>query len=379
MTRLAPGVVLDARWIAKGGTGTFTASLLEGLAHHRPEGWTVWGPPSVRERLWPGAGFVACPDDPASVFGQRSTLRVPPASLVFHPHQTRPAHRRPAASCVLDLIQLDHPSPAIRRAMATRLRRTIRAARVLFTISGEVRDQLVDLYGVSPSEVTVLRLPVDGAAAERVAARRAAGPPTGRHLVVVGRFVPHKNHHRLLRAFAASRFAADGGRLHLVGLHTHELAAAGIDVPPCVVVRGVLPPEELESELAGSLGLVQASLREGHGLPVTEALLGAVPVTSSPVPAAAESGPAGLPVFDPRQTAAITRAIDDLVDVVDSGRYWHMVDRAGWLQDLPSPASLVGQVLQRLERFEAAGTAAGGPPVTNGPGRLPLGGELRPS
>ncbi|HEX2576650.1 MAG TPA: glycosyltransferase [Aquihabitans sp.] len=370
-----PEVVLDARWIAKGGTGTFTASLLEGLAHHRPDGWAVWGPPAVRDRLWPGAAFVPGDADPAGAFGQRDAFRVPPGRLVLHPHQTRPAHRYPAASCVLDLIQLEHPSPAVRVAMAARLRRTVRAARILFTISEEVRHQLVDAYRVDPADVTVLHLPVDDAAARRIAARRAAGPPRGRYLVAVGRFAPHKNHRRLVEAFVASRFAATGGELHLVGGNAAELVALGVRRTAGVVVRGVLDAGQLEAELAGALGLVQPSLREGHGLPVTEALLAGVPVTSSPVPAAVESGPPALPVFDPHRTGEIARAIDELVDLVEGDRYWQRVDRTTWADGLPTSASLVGQVLDRLDRSGHPQQLTGASPDPHRAGLAPIGGE----
>ena len=348
-------IVLDARWLGKGGAGTFTALLIEGLAELRPPGWTVWGDRQLRDHLWPGAGFVECGHDPATAFGQRSVLAVPPASLVVHPHQTRPWHRLPVASCVLDLIQLDLHRPPVRQLMAARLHQTVRAADVLFTISTQVRSKLVERYRIDPEEITVLQLPADRAAADRIAHLRHVGHLQRQYVVTVGRLAAHKNHRRLMTGFRASRFAAGGGELHLVGLEAEDLAQAGIALPPGVVVRGVLDPDALEAELAGATGMVFPSLQEGHGLPVTEALLAGLPVASSPVPAAVEFGPDGLATFDPISTSAISAAIDEMVELVETGRYWDVVDRQRWLAGLPTPTTLVGQILDRLDRHASRG------------------------
>jgi len=133
-----PTTVVDARWIDKAGTTTFSRSLLEGLADVRPPGrWVLWGPEAmIGPILWPGVVHVPTTVDPSAWFGQRSAFRVPRGDLILHPHQTRPWHRLPAATCVLDLIQLQDPRAAIRAAKAVRLRAAVRAARLLFTISG---------------------------------------------------------------------------------------------------------------------------------------------------------------------------------------------------------------------------------------------------
>jgi glycosyltransferase involved in cell wall biosynthesis len=347
MTELRTTLV-DARWLHKSGTTTFSRSLLQGLAEVGPPGrWILWGPAAMTDVAWPGAVRVQTDVDPAALFGQRSVLRVPRADLVLHPHQTRPLHRIPAASCVLDLIQLQHPVAAVRAAKALRLRLSVRAARALFTISKSVRDELAAAFALDPSTITVLHLPVDAAAAARVAARRAVEPP-GRHLLSIGRFCAHKNLRRLVQAFARTRFAATGGELHLAGGTSGELDLGADPLPPSVRVLGVLDRQGLEDALANAVALVQASLVEGYGLPVAEALMAQVPVTTSPVPAATEFGPAGLPLFDPRSVVSIAEAIDETVDLVDAGRYWAQVDRAAWVAAQPTVRDLARQVVEGL-------------------------------
>lgn len=344
-----PTIVVDARWLNKMGTTTFSRMLLEGLAEARPPGrWVLWGAHELIEATrWPGVVHVPTSVDPSAWFGQQSAFRVPRADVVLHPHQTRPLHTRPAATCVLDLIQLDHPSPVVRKAKALRLGATVKAAQALFTISSVVRTELVERFGVDPRSVTVLALPVDAAAAARIAGRRLA-EPTRRYLLTMGRFCAHKNLNRLVEAFGNTRFAAAGGELHLVGGTERQLALGSRTVPAHVKIRGVLDQNALEDALVGATAIVMPSLVEGFGLPVAEGLASGIPVTSSPVPAAVEFGPAGLPTFDPRSVPDITRAIDETVDLVDNDRYWLVVDRQSWMKERPTSRSLAEQVIQGL-------------------------------
>ncbi|MCU1498327.1 MAG: glycosyl transferase group 1 [Acidimicrobiales bacterium] len=369
----AARLVLDARWWDVGGTGAFTRSLFRGLSARRPDHhWTVWGPAAVPMERWPGARLVPTDVGPARWFGQRQAFRVPPADLVVHPHQTRPAHTRPAATCVLDLIQLQHPNRAVRVAMAQRLALTVRRASVLFTIAPSVRDQLVSEHGVDPACVHVLHLPVDRSRARIIEARRSfrraqEGGAAPRVLLGIGHFVPHKNHRRLVEAFAATRFAASGGRLHLAGGEPSTLGIAAAELHPGVRLLGPLDQASLDAQLAGALALVQPSLAEGYGLPVAEALAAAVPVVSSPIPAVTEFGPAGVPTFDPRSTSAMAEAIDRTVDLVEAGTYWQRVDRPAWLAEQPSEEDLAGQVLAAVEPFLASRRAApAGAPAHHG-------------
>lgn len=331
-----------------------------------PGRWLLWGPDAMvaaAAATWPGAEPVLTSVNPVAWFGQRSVGRIPPADRALHPHQTRPLHRIPAASCVLDLIQLQDPFRPLRLAKALRLRAAVRAAGALFTITSSVRDALVADFGVDPASVTVLRLPVDPAAAARVAALRSAGPAgprgprgsMGRYLLALGRFDPHKNLSRLMEAFARTRFAAGGGELRLGGGTAADLGARGAGpLPRGVRVLGRLDQAGLERALAGATALVQASLVEGFGLPVAEALVAGVPVVSSPIPAVTEFGPPGVPTFDPRSVPDMAEAIDRTVELVEAGRYWETVDRAPWLVARPTPRTLAEQVLEGL-----AGVGAG--------------------
>lgn len=346
--------MLDARWWNIDGTGSFTRALARGLRDVRPGGeWTIWGPGTAGVAAWHGSTHQRTEVDPARWLGQRQAFRVPGADLVIHPHQIRPAHSSPAASCVLDLIQLRQGSRPVRQLRRSWLRATARSAEVLFTIAPSVRDEMAAELGLDPARICVLHLPVDGASTARVRAQRAvldAAPRPGRRpLVAIGRAAPHKNHRRLVEAFAASRFAATGGQLHLIGLEADGLPVEPAGLHPGVHVLGRVPAAELDLELAGALALVQPSLAEGYGLPAAEALAAGVPVVSSPIPAVSELGPAGVPVFDPRSVRSMTEVIDETVQLVEEGHYWERVDHDGWLARQPTEADLARQVLAGIE------------------------------
>lgn len=351
--RLALATLVDARWARHAGATTFTRLVLQGLAEVGPPGrWLVWGPDGMALLCWPGAVHVPTAIDPVAWFGQRAALQVPAADRVLHLHQTRPLHRMPAASCVLDLIQLQEPRAVLRMAKSVRLRASVRAARLLFTITASVRDALVADFGVDPASVTVLQLPVDRRAAARVAAARSSAEPPGRSLLVLGRFDRHKNLPRLIDAFTQTRFAATGGHLNLVGGTLEELRGLGVHVVPSgVTVVGRLDQPGVEHALTGATALVQASITEGYGLPVAEALLAGVPVVSSPVPAVVEFGPAGVPTFDPRSVADMRDTIDEAVALVDDGVYWEQVDRRSWVESLPTTRDLAEQIIGGLDRM----------------------------
>lgn len=303
------------------------------------------------QRLWPGAVHAPTSVDPAAWLGQRSALRVPGGDLVFHPHQTRPFHTRPAVSCVLDLIQLHHDRTPVGVGKSLRLQAAVRAAQALFTINSATREELIARFGLDPARVTALELPVDPDSAARVAARRRGLGGTA-YLVAIGRFDRHKNLARLVDGFGQTRFAADGGQLHLVGGTLPELMALGLSaVPPNVRVLGRLDQPALEDTLAGAVALVHAALVEGYGLPVTEALLASVPVVSSPVPAVTEYGPPGVPTFDPRSAGAIRDAIDETVELVRQGGYWDRVALDPWASGLPTPRVFAEQVVAGMDRM----------------------------
>src|SRR5262249_17345121 len=98
-----------------------------------------------------------------------------------------------------------------------------RLSAAVLTDSEHSRRALVRDLRMRPEQITVLRFPIDEARAHEISRMRAALSQEG-VLLYVGRFAPHKNLHRLCRAFRQSAFGARGGTLTLAGGAPAEVA-----------------------------------------------------------------------------------------------------------------------------------------------------------
>ena len=145
--------------------------------------------------------------------------------------------------------------------------------------------------------------------------RAAAGAPP-RYVIYPANLWPHKNHGRLLDAFA--RLADREVALVLTGqtygrLGTLMRRAAELRVAERVRHLGHVPAETLPALYRGAQGMVFPSLYEGFGSPPLEAMACGCPVASSPAASLREvCGDAAL-TLDPTDPDAMASAIDRLL------------------------------------------------------------------
>lgn len=235
-----------------------------------------------------------------------------------------------------DAIPLDYPElvfPGRWRRWLWRLKVGLarRQADFLLTVSEHARRGLLRHYGLAPERIWVVDEAADPAfrplAAQEidpaVLARHgvAGGEP---FIVYMGGINPHKNLDALLSSLAALR---SGGfrelRLLLVGEverdpFTPAIAAVrarieALGLGEAVHFTGFVPDGEAAQLLNRALLLVLPSLAEGFGLPAVEAAACGTPVVAtreSPLPELLAGG--GLFV-DPRDPAALTAALAELL------------------------------------------------------------------
>jgi glycosyltransferase involved in cell wall biosynthesis len=231
---------------------------------------------------------------------------------VVHYPATVPVPRVRGTARVVSLLDVQHHelpqmfSPLERRLRAWAYDGAARSADLVLTISEHARRGIVERVGVAPERVWSIPLGVD------LARFSPAGPGPAERLGLPARYVlypanmwPHKNHARLLDAFAA----LDDPDLWLVltgQTYGRERLLAG---RARVRHLGHLPGAELAGLYRGATALVFPSLFEGFGLPPLEAMACAVPVAASTGGSIGEvCGDAAL-LFDPHETEAITAAI----------------------------------------------------------------------
>jgi glycosyltransferase involved in cell wall biosynthesis len=190
-----------------------------------------------------------------------------------------------------DLAVLRHPE-WFNRWTATYSRfavpRVLRGAARVIAVSEFTRRELASLLGIE--NVTVIPNAVedtftpDGDRAE------------GDYVLAVGTLEPRKNLERIAQAV--------DGELRVVGAR----GWGGVNPPGNVTWLGDVPDEELARLYRGARCLVYASLYEGFGIPVAEALACGCPVVTSRGSAMAELAPDAA-LVEPYDVASIRDGI----------------------------------------------------------------------
>jgi glycosyltransferase involved in cell wall biosynthesis len=227
---------------------------------------------------------------------------------------------------VADTTWISHPDPG--EMNTVRLWRTIvppvvrRADRVI-AISRAGRDDIVRFLRVPEERVDVVYMgPGLGSHAAATPAqelRERLRLGNGPVVLSVSAQKAHKNLMRLVEAMRRVASVHPDVRLVLPGNVTEHgrelLAAAGeLGIADNVVLPGWVSDEDLEGLYALSSCFVVASLNEGFGLPVVEAMQRRLPVASSNAGSLPEAGGDAARYFDPVDVGAMAEAITALLD-----------------------------------------------------------------
>jgi glycosyltransferase involved in cell wall biosynthesis len=187
------------------------------------------------------------------------------------------------------------------------------------------RQDLARRYGVPLEKITAVPIgvaapPAPSGVDARVAAVRERYRLAERYLVYPSHFWRHKNHARLLEAFARYRSRATGD-LDLV-LCGSPMDARGALAELLerdrrltdVRLLGHVPGDDLQALVRGSSGMVFPSLFEGFGIPLVEAMGLGCPVAASRAAAIPEVVGDAAILFDPEDVSDMARAIERLVE-----------------------------------------------------------------
>jgi glycosyltransferase involved in cell wall biosynthesis len=217
-----------------------------------------------------------------------------------------PVRQPPAVTTVHDVLDKLYPEVFSRGERAYRrvvYGWTARLSRLIIVPSEHSKEVFVERAGLDPARIRVIPL---GVSQERYQ------PGTGERepfLLYPADNWPHKNHARLLEAFARVRQARPELRLVLVGARLEGVPAA-----PGVEVRGYISPDELAALYRTATALVFPSLHETFGLPPLEAMACGCPVAVSRAGSLPEICGEAARYFDPRSVDEIVEAILGVVD-----------------------------------------------------------------
>lgn len=201
----------------------------------------------------------------------------------------------PVVVTIHDLALLRHPD-AFRPWHRSTGRLALRAAQsadVIVAVSEFTRDEIVELLGVPAERIRVVPNGI-----EPVFAPQGKAEP-GEYVLAVGTLEPRKN---LTRVVEAARLA--GVELRVVG----AAGWGGVAVPGWV---GRVSDDGLAALYRGARCVVYASLYEGFGLPVLEAMASGVPVVTSRGGATEETAGGAAVLVDPLDPEAIAAGIGE--------------------------------------------------------------------
>lgn len=189
-------------------------------------------------------------------------------------------------------------------------RLTLNAADVVATVSETSARQFAD---VNLTKRPVVVIPNAPQRLAELLPEGSAVAPGAQNLVYMGSFMPYKNVETLVRAMAG----LPGRTLHLLSrispARRAELEAL-VPAGASVVFHGGVTDEQYAALLADRAVLVSASLDEGYGLPLAEALALGVPAVVTDMPIFREVAGAGAlyaPGTNADAFAAAVRALDD--------------------------------------------------------------------
>ncbi len=329
MTPGPPTIGLDARKAADFGIGTYTRELIAAIAANPDSAryrFVVFLRPKDRALLpeLPGHFSIETADFSGYSLSELTTfasqVRRRRLSLFHALHYVLPPFLgTPSVVTIHDLIHL-HRELAPRAGAAPYARfmigRAVSRARSLVTGSEAMRREIEARFPRAAGKTSVIAHGVSsefrpGADREGKIATKYDLP--ARYALFLGGERPHKNLRRVLEAFEiASRADPDLG-LVLAGplpdrsAVTGRISQAGLDRRVRIV--GVVPQEDLPGLYAGALALVYPTLAEGFGLPALEAMASGAPVVASAIPVWRETCGDAAILVDPRDPAAIARAL----------------------------------------------------------------------
>lgn len=286
----------------------------------RPEDW----PDNIRLVEWGGGRLFRL-----TVGARRQMQRL--GCRVFHCAYFLPLVPMPNPLVVIhDLLPESHPQFFSRKfALAARLgfRNAARRARHLFTPSEYTRQNIIDLYGVPPEQVSITPCAVDAErfahGAEQAPSLLEASLQPQDYMLMVGRFDPRKDHATVIDAYAQVFSKRPNlPRLVIAGSYgpseqeiRTKIAALKLEQQILVLknVSGALLP----TLYAHALCTISASLGEGFGIPMLEAMAAGSPVICADNTAQTEVVKGYGLMFETASVSSLSDAMQQMLDDAD--------------------------------------------------------------
>lgn len=189
------------------------------------------------------------------------------------------------------------------------IRRGVRKARHIFTVSEFSQQRIIDWFGIEKDKITVVYNGVDNIFNMNVKPFKFESP----YFLCVSNRKIHKNEFRLIEAFLDSDIDKNV-RLIFTGKRSLELDKLIKDRngEDRIIFIGYIDEDELPSLYKASIALLFPSLYEGFGIPVIEAMACGVPVLTSNTTSLFEIAKDAAVLVNPENKIEIQRGITEL-------------------------------------------------------------------
>ena len=320
-----------------GGTYQYTLSMLQALRHTTGFEVTLYGDPNNPD--FAGMGYPVAPfaetraQQLASIAAHRLHIRLPDPfasqDVVLAPiYSLALLHTdRPFAYTLHDLQERYYPENFhwSQRAWRHQVHAALlRRARRVICESNCVKSDIVRFFRLPEARAVVMPAPpqqqfLDEEGKDHLEAVRSRLELPKKYLFYPAQFWPHKNHMRLVEAFAEVAREVPDLKLLLTGKKRDEYEAVmgaveRFGLRDKVRHLGYVEQDDLRSIYKLATALVMPSLFESVSIPIYEAFQVGTPVAASGILAIPEQvGEAGL-LFDPKSVDSIKQAMLRIIE-----------------------------------------------------------------
>jgi len=202
---------------------------------------------------------------------------------------------------------------------------SVKKARHVLTISQFSRQEIINLYKISPEKVSVIYPGIDKETFHskipltKQKQVRSKYNISGRYLLYVGTLQPRKNLNRLIEAFSKIKdprikLVIGGKKGWLYDQFFDQVKTLKIENR--VIFTGFIPQEDVPGLIKSSIAYVLPSLYEGFGMPPIEAQAVGTPVVVSRTSSLPEIvGDSGIYISNPENISDIKEALEKAINL----------------------------------------------------------------
>lgn len=261
---------------------------------------------------------------------KRLIFNKPKIDILFSPSHYTPLFTRvPSVIYLMDLSFERFGTDFFTSYDSNQLKRwtplSVKKARHIITISQFSRQEIINLYKISPEKVSVIYPGIDKDSFHskipltKQRQVRSKYNISGRYLLYVGTLQPRKNLNRLIEAFSKikdprTKLVIGGKKGWLYDQFFDQVRHLKIE--DRVIFTGFIPQEDVPGLIKGSIAYVLPSLYEGFGMPPIEAQAVGAPVVVSHTSSLPEIvGDSGIYISNPENVSDIKEALEKAINL----------------------------------------------------------------